>query len=90
MQTKIVYSIYELNRRESLKKITLVVLLLVMIATLCLVRAVGPDGLFSIEGTKWEAACEIRLSSSEPFINIECTCEEYLDFGFYLRGFKEG
>ena len=35
-------------------------------------------------------ACEIRLSSSEPFINIECNREGYLDFGFYLRGFKEG
>ena len=73
-----------------MKKMTLVVLLLVMIATPCLVREVGPDGLFSIEGTKWGGACEIRLSSSEPFINIECNREGYLDFGFYLRGFKEG
>ena len=73
-----------------MKKITLVVLLLVMIATPCLAQGVETDGLFSIEGTKWEGACEIRLSSSEPFMNIECNREGYLDFGFYLRGFKEG
>ena len=36
-----------------MKKITLVVLLLVMIVPPCLAQEVGPDGLFSIEGTKW-------------------------------------
>jgi hypothetical protein len=63
------------------KNITLAVLLVVMVATPCFTQELETDGLFSIEGTLWRG-CYMYLSTSEPFINIECFLREG-GMGFY-------
>ena len=54
-----------------MKKITLTVLLIAMLATPCLAQEVKPDGIFSVEGTRW-VSCWIGLTSSEPPIRTGC------------------
>ena len=44
-----------------MKKTVLVVLMMVMLGTPCLAQEVEPNGLFSIEGTRWRT-CEISAS----------------------------
>jgi hypothetical protein len=60
------------------KKIILAVLLVVIVLTPCLAKEIEPDGLFSIEGTRW-VSCWIGLSTSQPFIVKGCNSM----LGFY-------
>ena len=54
-----------------MKKIILVVLMAVMIATPCFAQEVEPEGLFSVNGTLW-GSCEIGFVSILPFVGIHC------------------
>jgi len=62
-----------------MKKVILVLLMTIMIATPCLAQEVEPEGFFSIEGTEWEALPMgvqiLPFPSLEPLDNSE--------FGFY-------
>ena len=60
-----------------MKKIVLVLLVAVMIATPCLAQEIETDGLFSIEGTKWQALIGWQIF---PFPLIYFP---EMSFGFY-------
>ena len=63
-----------------MKKTILVVLMAVMIATPCFAQEVEPEGIFSIEGTRWEALpMGIHISPFPPSL-------EPIDWGFGFYG----
>ena len=67
-----------------MKKIILVVLMAVMLATPCFAQEVEPEGLFSLEGTLWEV-CGIIFASIPPFF-IGPRCGQWAgtqQYGFY-------
>ena len=55
-----------------MKKTILAVLMVVMIATPCFAQEVEPDGLFSIEGTKWRVCTILFQTEGRPFISFQC------------------
>ena len=59
-----------------MKKLILTVLMVVMLATPCMAE-VEPEGMFSIEETKWDF-CGIVLATLFPFVGVNC-----LSWGFY-------
>jgi len=55
-----------------MKKTLLVMLLAVMVATPCFGQEIEPDGLFSIEGTRWRV-CQIFFQTNlRPIISLQC------------------
>ena len=67
-----------------MKRTVLVVLMALVFATPCLAQEVEPDGLFSIEGTRWRTcgiSASIQLLGFQGFnFNIGCSGTRY---GFY-------
>jgi hypothetical protein len=62
-----------------MNKIILVVLMAVMIASPCFAQEVEPEGIFSIEGTKWQALPIGLQMFPLPWIWVT----DNLEFGFY-------
>ena len=72
------------NRGGIMKRTVLVVLMALVFATPCFAQEVEPDGLFSIEGTRWRTcgiSATIELLGFQGFnFNIGCSRTSY---GFY-------
>ena len=71
-----------------MKRTILVVLIAVMFATPCLAQEIEPEGMFSIEGTRWDNNCQIGFGivcGVSPFIclpQVGWRCD-YDDWAFY-------
>ena len=65
-----------------MKRTILAVLIAVIVATPCFAQEVETDGLFSIEGTKWEALFGLGIMV-EPFIPIPFFGPIEFSIGFY-------
>ena len=65
------------NQKEGsdMKKTIIAILMVVMVATPCFAQEVETDGLFSIDGTLWEADIERYPEVIEKV--------EFLQFGFF-------
>ena len=61
-----------------MKQAILAVLMLMLITTPCLAQEVEPDGMFSIEGTRWRV-CQIFFQTKRPIISLQCE----RDLAFY-------
>ena len=65
------------QKEAHIKKTILVILTAVIIATPCLAQGIEPEGIFSIEGTRW-GYCLIELGTNPPWVLPLCS-----SLGFY-------
>ena len=60
-----------------MKKTILVVLMGVMVFTYCIAQEIEPDGLFSIDNTRWDVSFSVQIS---PFPSLDYDDQYYVGF----------
>lgn len=66
-----------------MKRTVFALLIVAMVATPCFTQEIEPDGLFSINNTRWEASFSLQISPFFPFLSFDA-------YDGYFVGFSGG